>query len=645
MLCILKNPRWISQLFVILLFSVPVFPECILKNDFEDTASLKMWGLSKSNVSITPEAAHRGKNGLRLYADTNEAFIQRSVRWPLEEKSVAGGLYIQFSIRLNNRSEQRTPFQSGYCSILEMIMKPPAAGYYCNPALIAAYDDSGRVQLKLLIRSSIEDIPLQILSQHLAFNTWCTVCIFLRIRDGILTDSLFIDGTLAGAKSRALVHTLGFYHNISFGFTHKNNAPFLSCDMDDICIGNKRAGSADTHVEPFSPAQYEYVFPAAPAFTVHGRDNTTSVRVRIDSALRLVRDSVFMPGQTLRFGKDFSPGGMYSYMVKIPGDSLWSEQRTFMISPKRTDSIEENSIGATMAFSSERVTNHYFYGDTVIIEISGIASDSTTYVDLNVQFARHPLLRSDRFGTAKRSMNHIFSLSSGSSVYYSGLEATKEWKLVPPNGQSREYPNDFIVIDQYAFNTRTGKARFAFRLPGYLEQGLWIVNGYIVNDTKGKIYALPTLFFVLQKKRGLLYAAVLCAIIAALGALLIRQRVMRRPLMEKIPEQWKKIAETIEQYLFDHYAEQDLDRYKIAEQAYMSERRLYSIYQAVNGLSPIQHLHNIRLQKAMELLKSTSKSVNEIAYAVGIDGFNNFHRVFKKATGITPGEYRKEHRP
>lgn len=48
-----------------------------------------------------------------------------------------------------------------------------------------------------------------------------------------------------------------------------------------------------------------------------------------------------------------------------------------------------------------------------------------------------------------------------------------------------------------------------------------------------------------------------------------------------------------------------------------------------------------RHEQAMHLLRSTNKSVKEIAYMLGFQESSNFSRVFKKWTGVTPLDFRR----
>lgn len=58
------------------------------------------------------------------------------------------------------------------------------------------------------------------------------------------------------------------------------------------------------------------------------------------------------------------------------------------------------------------------------------------------------------------------------------------------------------------------------------------------------------------------------------------------------------------------------------------------------NMTPMQYLTKIRIQKAAELLRSTSSSVTDIAAQVGYANANYFNKVFRKAVGVSAGTFR-----
>ena len=79
-----------------------------------------------------------------------------------------------------------------------------------------------------------------------------------------------------------------------------------------------------------------------------------------------------------------------------------------------------------------------------------------------------------------------------------------------------------------------------------------------------------------------------------------------------------------------------------AEMSHLSVGRFSHLFKEITGRSPKQHLTHLRVEKAQIMLIHTSKTLAEIANAVGIPDPNYFSRIVKKHTGKTPGEYRKK---
>jgi YesN/AraC family two-component response regulator len=55
----------------------------------------------------------------------------------------------------------------------------------------------------------------------------------------------------------------------------------------------------------------------------------------------------------------------------------------------------------------------------------------------------------------------------------------------------------------------------------------------------------------------------------------------------------------------------------------------------------VDYLAKLRIEKARELLLKTQLNIDTIAEQVGHVNKAYFSKVFKKFTGVTPGEYRK----
>ena len=64
-----------------------------------------------------------------------------------------------------------------------------------------------------------------------------------------------------------------------------------------------------------------------------------------------------------------------------------------------------------------------------------------------------------------------------------------------------------------------------------------------------------------------------------------------------------------------------------------------------SGFSPINYLINIRISEAIKLLKKKNISLTDIALDIGFYSSQHFSTTFKKLTGYTPSEFRKNNLP
>ncbi|MDR3061587.1 MAG: helix-turn-helix transcriptional regulator [Dysgonamonadaceae bacterium] len=78
-----------------------------------------------------------------------------------------------------------------------------------------------------------------------------------------------------------------------------------------------------------------------------------------------------------------------------------------------------------------------------------------------------------------------------------------------------------------------------------------------------------------------------------------------------------------------------------AGQLGISPNHLNKSVKAVTGRTAITILNEMNLQEAKMQLKYTNLSVGEIAFQLGFEDLSYFSRFFKKATGLSPLEYRK----
>ena len=86
----------------------------------------------------------------------------------------------------------------------------------------------------------------------------------------------------------------------------------------------------------------------------------------------------------------------------------------------------------------------------------------------------------------------------------------------------------------------------------------------------------------------------------------------------------------------------DLKMDELGEKMGISRVQLYRKVKVLTGLSPVELLRQMRLQRGHTLLHSTTKTVAEIAYEVGFSSPSYFSSCFKKQFGKLPMEQRSE---
>ena len=87
-----------------------------------------------------------------------------------------------------------------------------------------------------------------------------------------------------------------------------------------------------------------------------------------------------------------------------------------------------------------------------------------------------------------------------------------------------------------------------------------------------------------------------------------------------------------------------LDIERLARRANLSTSHLRHLFKLEIGLTVMQYVKLIRMQKAEHLLRTTFLSVKEIMNRVGISNESYFSREFKKTHGLAPGKYRAAHK-
>jgi len=137
------------------------------------------------------------------------------------------------------------------------------------------------------------------------------------------------------------------------------------------------------------------------------------------------------------------------------------------------------------------------------------------------------------------------------------------------------------------------------------------------------------------KKQGFRHICLSC-----LYAILARYHSGEAPY---VPSSKLQLIEPAIRCMEEHLADPDLNTERLAELCAVSVPYFRKLFCEIYRMPPAKYIESVRIGKAKDMLRSDYSSVGEIAESVGYRNIYHFSRVFKKCTGLPPGEYARRH--
>ena len=103
------------------------------------------------------------------------------------------------------------------------------------------------------------------------------------------------------------------------------------------------------------------------------------------------------------------------------------------------------------------------------------------------------------------------------------------------------------------------------------------------------------------------------------------------------------LTEKAESFLM-HELHREVTVTELADFCGTSERSLLRHFRSYHGITPMAHIQHLRVVRAKALLETTHLSFEEIVERCGYSDSASFRKLFKRATAITPGDYRERYR-
>jgi len=124
----------------------------------------------------------------------------------------------------------------------------------------------------------------------------------------------------------------------------------------------------------------------------------------------------------------------------------------------------------------------------------------------------------------------------------------------------------------------------------------------------------------------------------------LSRQFMPRQQSEKTTQSRVRNVERFKQllrYIDDHYAE-PITVSTAASIVNLNPYHFCKIFKKTTGSTLIEYINLIRIHAAERLLRDSDHSITEIAEQVGLGNPNYFTKLFKRCTGVSPSQWRKE---
>ena len=100
------------------------------------------------------------------------------------------------------------------------------------------------------------------------------------------------------------------------------------------------------------------------------------------------------------------------------------------------------------------------------------------------------------------------------------------------------------------------------------------------------------------------------------------------------------LIENAKEYMHLKFSMSDLTLDQVASSVNLSPNYFSSLFNQETGMTFIEYLTDIRMEKAKDYLRCSSKKISEIGFLVGYLDSHYFSYIFKKTQNCTPSEYR-----
>ncbi len=124
----------------------------------------------------------------------------------------------------------------------------------------------------------------------------------------------------------------------------------------------------------------------------------------------------------------------------------------------------------------------------------------------------------------------------------------------------------------------------------------------------------------------------------------VAERQEYRLSAPQIIEEDHLMMEKLMKFIEEQIGDENLKIDDMADAVGMGRTVFYGKIKAITGMAPSDFLRTLRMQRAEELIVRSNLTFSQVAFSIGFSDPKYFTKCFKKETGMTPSEYRKQKR-
>lgn len=121
---------------------------------------------------------------------------------------------------------------------------------------------------------------------------------------------------------------------------------------------------------------------------------------------------------------------------------------------------------------------------------------------------------------------------------------------------------------------------------------------------------------------------------------LIFREIDKKTRRDITREQREVVSKAIDYMKHNYNTKINLDN--IVSDIFLSKNYFRQLFKSTTGMSVTDFIQSTRIEEACRLLLTTDRTVFDIAGDCGFTDMKFFYKIFKKITGKTPGDYRKQ---